>query len=437
MPVSAEQLFAWHEREGAFERLTPAFMPAKVLARSGGIRDGARVTLEIPVGPAHTRWEIGHRGYVSGREFSDYQESGPFRSWEHRHLMEPQGTAASVLDDTIRYALPLPPLGAAVAGAFTRDKLDRLLRWRHALTQLDVARHAAFAARGARRVAITGAGGFLGSALIPFLTTGGHEVRRVGLRGTPEAKALDAALAGVDAVVHLAGEPIAQRWSATVRSELKESRIRGTRAIAEACARMSPRPEVLLSGSAVGIYGNRGNEVLDESSETGKDYLAEVGRAWEAATAPAREAGIRVVHLRTGIVLNPAGGALGKMLLPFKAGVGGRLGSGKQWMSWISREDWIGALYFAMQSPGVSGALNLTAPEPATNATFTSTLGRVLHRPSIAAVPAFALKTVFGEMAEATILASQRAMPVALTRAGFKFAHPTLASALRFELGLL
>lgn len=437
MPVSAAQLFTWHEREGAFERLSPAFMSATVISRSGGIRDGARVTLEVPVGPGHTRWEIEHRGYVAGREFSDVQLSGPFRNWEHRHLMESQGADASVLDDTIRFALPLPPLGAAVAGAFTRERLERLLRWRHALTQLDLSRHAAFAARGARRIAITGASGFLGNALVPFLTTGGHEVRRIGLRGEINGRALDAALNGVDAVIHLAGEPIAQRWSAKVRSDLKESRLRGTRAISEACARMSPRPEVLLSGSAIGIYGNRGNEVLDESSATGDDYLAEVGRTWEEATAPAREAGIRVVLLRSGIVLNPSGGALAKMLLPFRAGVGGRLGSGKQWMSWISREDWIGAVHFAMQSPGVRGALDLTAPEPATNATFSSALGRVLHRPSVAAVPAFALKALYGEMAEATILASQRVMPTALTRAGFRFAHPTLTSALRFELGLL
>lgn len=440
MPVSAASLFAWHERDGAFERLTPAFMPVRVIARDEGIRDGSRVTVDVPVGPVHTRWVVEHRGYVAGQEFSDAQVSGPFARWEHRHQMLPQGEDSSVLEDRVRFALPAPPFGGMVADAFTRARLTRLLQWRHALTRLDLERHAAFAARGPRRIAITGANGFLGAALVPFLTTGGHDVRRVALREAlagDGAGNLAAALAGADAVVHLAGEPIAQRWSARVRRELKESRVRGTRLIAEACARMSPRPEVLLSGSAVGIYGDRGDEILDESSASGDDYLAEVARAWEESTAPARDAGIRVVHLRTGIVLNPGGGALGKMLLPFQSGVGGRLGNGAQWMSWISREDWIGAAHFALQSPGVHGAVNLTAPEPVTNATFTSTLGRVLHRPTVAAVPAFALRALFGEMATATIFASQRATPRVLEGAGFQFAHPTLASALRFELGLL
>jgi uncharacterized protein (TIGR01777 family) len=187
----------------------------------------------------------------------------------------------------------------------------------------------------------------------------------------------------------------------------------------------------------VGIYGSRGDELLDESSALGDDFPAEVGKEWEAATAPARDAGIRVVHIRTGIVLNPGGGALGKMLLPFQAGVGGRLGSGKQWMSWISREDWIGAVHFLMQRGGLEGVFNLTAPEPVTNATFTEAMGRVLNRPAILPVPAFALTTMFGEMARGTILASQRAVPRALERACFAFSHQSVSSALRFELGLL
>lgn len=444
MPVSAQALFDWHERPGAFDRLTPAFMPATVLARSGGIQNGARVTLGVPVGPVTTKWEIEHEGYVHGREFRDVQKSGPFASWEHTHRMIPQSAETSVLEDQIVYRLPMGPLGDAVAGHFTREKLERLMRWRHALTRLDLERHAQFAARGARRIAITGASGFLGGALVPFLTTGGHTVRTIGrgpnsdVQWNPARGELDAtALGGVDAVIHLAGASIAERWTPEQRKAIRESRLTSTRLIAETMARMSPRPEVLISGSAVGIYGSRGDEVLDESSALGDDFPAEVGKEWEAATAPAREAGIRVVHIRTGIVLNPGGGALGKMLLPFQAGVGGRLGSAKQWMSWISREDWIGAVHFLMQSEGLEGVFNLTAPEPVTNATFTEAMGRVLGRPTVLPVPAFALTTIFGEMARGTILASQRAVPRALQTAGFGFAHPTVSSALRFELGLL
>lgn len=293
-------------------------------------------------------------------------------------------------------------------------------------------------------MAITGATGFLGAPLAHFLTTGGHSVRTIGrgassdvrwdpARGTMPSDALD----GCDAVVHLAADYIAERWTEAKRRSIRDSRVQGTRLIAEQCARMAQRPEVLVVGSAVGFYGDRGDEVLDETSSAGTDFLGDVARDWEAAAQPAIEAGIRVVFARTGIVLNPAGGALGKMLLPFQAGVGGKLGNGRQWMSWISREDWIGAVYHALQTPTVRGPVNLTAPEPVTAATFASTLARVLGRPALFPVPALALTAVFGEMARGTILASQRALPKVLESNGFRFAHPTLSSALRFELGLL
>lgn len=444
MPVSAAALFAWHERPGAFERLTPGFQPARVVSRTGGITDGSRVTLRIPVGPVSTTWEMEHVGYIAGKEFRDVQRAGPFASWEHRHLMEPQADGTSVLDDTITYRLPLPPIGGFVADAYTREQLDGLLRWRHALTRADLERHAPFAARGPRRIAVTGASGFLGAALVPFLSTGGHDVRTVGrgegseVRWDPSRGALDArSLEGVDAVIHLAGSSVADRWTATARAEIMQSRVQGTRLIAESIAKLRVKPEVLVCSSGIGIHGSRGDEWLDERSPLGDDFLAEVGVAWEAAAQPARDAGIRVVHARTGIVLNPAGGALAKMLPPFRFGAGGRLGSGQQWMSWISREDWIGAVHHAVQTPSISGPMNVVAPEPATNATFTETMGRILHRPTFAAVPAFALRALFGAMADGTILASQRMRPSVLGASGFRFLHPSLSSALRFELGLL
>lgn len=444
MPVSADALFAWHERPGAFERLSSGFMPAEVLERSGGIRDGARMVLGVPLGPLSTKWEIAHEGYQAGRQFRDVQVKGPFARWEHTHRMEPQGAEASVLEDRIVYELPAPPFGELVAGHFTREKLERLLRWRHALTRLDLERHAAFASRGALTIAVTGASGFLGAVLVAFLRTGGHSVRTIGrgkgsdFQWDPSRGQLDAkAFEGVDAVIHLAGASVAERWSAEHKRAIRESRVQSTRLVAETMAKVSPRPAVLISGSAVGIYGDRGDAVLAESSALGDDFLAAVGKEWEGETARARDAGVRVVHLRTGIVLSPGGGALGKMLLPFQAGVGGRLGSGKQWMSWISREDWIGAVHFALHTPTLQGAVNLTAPEPVTGATFAATLARVLHRPALIPVPAIALTTIFGEMARGTILASQRALPRALEGSGFRFAHPTLNSALRFELGLL
>jgi uncharacterized protein (TIGR01777 family) len=214
--------------------------------------------------------------------------------------------------------------------------------------------------------------------------------------------------------------------------------VRVTSAVAAECAREAANGKlrVLLSGSAMGIYGSRGDEWLDESSALGDDYLAEIGRAWEGATAPASAAGVRVVHLRTGLPLHPSGGALGEMITPFKLGAGGPVGSGRQWWSWISREDWMRAVIFALQAPALAGPVNVAAPQPVTSAEFAETLGRALRRPAIVPAPAFALKLLFGEMAEATILASQRMRPRALEQAGFAFTHPTLASALWFELGL-
>ncbi|HET8770696.1 MAG TPA: TIGR01777 family oxidoreductase [Gemmatimonadaceae bacterium] len=292
-----------------------------------------------------------------------------------------------------------------------------------------------------RRIAVTGATGFIGRALLRHLRQAGHEVRRIGrsgdadVRWNPAAGTMDAAgLDGVDAVIHLAGEQIAQRWTAEARQRILDSRVDGTRLIAQTCAAMRVTPEVLVCSSAVGIYGDRGDLWLDESSETGSDFLADVCRRWEAAAQPARDVGMRVVHLRTGVALSPEGGALGKMLLPFQMGVGGRLGAGTQWMSWISRHDLVRAMLFAVESPELSGPVNAVAPEPVTNATFASTLGRVLRRPAVLPVPRFALRAMYGRMAEETILASQRVRARALEAAGFAFTHPTLASALRFEL---
>jgi len=299
--------------------------------------------------------------------------------------------------------------------------------------------------RQSRTVAIVGASGFLGTALQRALVARGDLVRTIG-RGASNDVRWDGvsplptnALASCEAVINLAGEPIAQRWTDRVRRALKDSRVRVTRALAEACATMPAgvRPGVMLSASAMGIYGSRGDEWLDETSALGNDYLAEVGRAWEGATMMASAAGVRVVLLRTGLPLHPSGGALGEMITPFKLGVGGPIGSGKQWMSWISREDWVRAVLFALDTPSLSGPVNVSAPQPVTSAEFAETLGRALRRPAVIPAPAFALRLAFGEMAAATILASQRMRPRALEMAGFTFTHPTLASALWFELGLV
>ena len=294
-------------------------------------------------------------------------------------------------------------------------------------------------------VAISGATGMIGSALAARLRARNIRVRRLvrtARPAFPDDIAWDPMrgilspndLEGADAVVHLAGEPLAHRWSSARKRAIRESRVRGTELVARTVAALERRPHVLLSGSAIGIYGDRGDEPLDEESALGTDFLAGVAREWEAASVAATDAGVRVVLLRTGIVLSPNGGALARLLLPFRLGVGGPIGSGRQWMSWISLDDHVRAMEHALATTGLHGPVNLVSPNPVTNAEFASTLGRVLSRPALVPVPAFALELAYGEMARATILAGQRVLPKALLRAGFQFARPTLEEALRFEL---
>lgn len=294
------------------------------------------------------------------------------------------------------------------------------------------------------RVAISGSSGFIGSQLVASLERDRHDVRRLvrsrardgDIAWSPSERRIDAAgLEGVEAVIHLAGESIAQRWTETVKRRIRESREVGTHLLASTLASLDPRPRVLISASAVGLYGaNRGDEVLDETSPPGDDFLADIGVAWEAATEPAAAAGIRVVRTRFGVVLDPAGGMLARVLPIFRFGLGGKLGDGSNWMSWISLTDLIEIVRFALRTPTLTGAVNVTAPNPVRNAEFTDTLGLVLGRPTIAVVPAFALRTVYGAMADGTILASQRVVPRRLIDAGYRFEHPRLEAALRAEL---
>ena len=294
------------------------------------------------------------------------------------------------------------------------------------------------------RIGVTGATGLVGSALLPVLEGAGHEA--VGLRrgagdaaGPPSwdpAAGSVAAGGPLDAVVHLAGENIAGgRWNAARKARIRDSRVEGTGALCRGLANLDPRPATLVCASAVGFYGDRGDERLDESSPAGTGFLADVCQEWEAAAAPARDAGIRVVHLRIGIVLTPAGGALGQMLLPFKLGVGGVIGSGRQFMSWIALDDVVAAALHAIRTDGLEGPVNAVAPNPATNTEFTKTLGRVLRRPTIFPMPAFGARLAFGEMADHLLLGGARVEPTRLKEAGFEFGYPTLEGALRHLLG--
>lgn len=448
MPVPANELFAWHTRPGAFERLQPPWAPAKVVARQGTIRDGDVAVVRIPMGPLPltTRWVARHFDYVEGERFSDEMVEGPFKKWHHVHRVEPIDATRSALVDDIEYDLPLRPFSSIGEGPLVRDQLGRTFAYRHAVMREDLRLHAALAL-APKRVLITGATGLVGSQLAALLTTGGHEVIR--LARAPETDRAgqiawdprksfapgDARLEGIDVVIHLAGENVgAGRWTEARKARIRDSRIGPTRLLAEALARMERKPEAFLCASAVGWYGDRGDEILDESAPAADTFLGRACAEWEAAADPARAAGIRTVHLRLGVVLSPQGGALAKMLPPFLAGVGGPFGDGRQWLPWITIDDVVGAFLFAMGTPSLAGPVNI-CQEPVRVGDFAKSLGRVLSRPAFIPAPAAALRLAFGEMADALLLASVRTVPTRLREAGYRFRHGTVEEGLRHLLG--
>ncbi len=293
------------------------------------------------------------------------------------------------------------------------------------------------------RILVSGVSGPIGAALLPSLKSRGYEVTRL-VRGTPAGSDQIAwnpgqpiapeKVSGFDAVIHLAGESIVGRWTKAKKIKIRESRVAGTTNLAAALAQADPKPRVFVCSSAIGYYGDRGNEVLHETSKSGVGFLPDVCREWEAATQAAAKAGIRTVQMRTGVVLSPQGGALSKMLLPFKMGVGGKIGDGWQWMSWIDVQDVVGAIHHILKSDLLQGPVNIVAPKPVTNAEFTKTLGSVLSRPAILPVPALAVKLAFGEMGETVLLGSQRVEPTQLVMSGYPFRFSTLQASLEHIL---
>ena len=294
------------------------------------------------------------------------------------------------------------------------------------------------------RVLVSGVSGPIGTSLLPALNASGARVVRLARPGSVRISASEedhipwdpaqpvspAAVSGFDAVIHLAGESIVGRWTDAKKAKIRDSRVAGTRNLAQALAQAKNKPQVFVCSSAVGYYGDRGEEVLNEKSAPGTGFLPDVCREWEAATQPAADAGIRTVQIRTGVVLSPFGGALAKMLTPFKMGVGGRIGDGRQWMSWIDVQDMVGAIHHILKADLLHGPVNMVAPKPVTNAEFTRTLASALSRPAIFPMPVFAVKLAFGEMGETVLLGSQRVEPAQLVTSGYPFRFAELRASL-------
>jgi hypothetical protein len=433
--VPLEEVFAWHARPGAIRRLVPPWQPVKVVAEAESLRDG-RAVLGLPAG---LRWTAAPQPgrYDPPRQFADELVTRPLGGWlrwTHVHGFTSAAGGGTRVTDTVTSRLP---------DRFMRE----MFAYRTRQLEGDLASHrwAGQHLTGPMTIAVTGSSGLIGSALSAFLTTGGHRVIRL-VRGAPTGPderrwnpdAPDAGLLeGVDAVVHLAGASIAGRFSRAHKDQIRRSRIGPTTRLAELAARAGPGLRCFIAASAIGYYGaDRGDEELTETSAPGDGFLAEVVGDWERATAPAGSAGVRVVNVRTGVVQSASGGALGLVRPLFAAGLGGRLGDGRQWTSWIALDDLLDVFLRALVDPDVDGPLNAVAPDPVRNVDYTATLARVLKRPAVLPVPAFGPRLLLGgEGARELALASQRVSPHRLVETGHRFRFPTLEPALRHTLG--
>lgn len=441
-----EDVFRWHTRPGAFQRLSPPWEDVRVRHQDDGLEVGNRVVLGLRKGVTELKWEVKHTAFEANRLFVDEQVTGPFSRWRHEHRFHDLGSGRSAVEDVVDWEAPLGSLGRIFSGSFIEGSLRRLFAFRERRLVNDLGLHRRYHGRPLT-VAVTGATGLVGSALTAFLRTGGHRVIPIS-RGSGEGEAdwirwdpakgvLDGSeLEGMDAVVHLAGESIAgARWTGSKKRAIRESRVEGTELLSRVLAELDRPPATFISGSAVGFYGDRGDEVLTEDAPPGKGFLADVCRAWEKATHAARAVGIRTLFLRTGIVLSPEGGMLDTVQLPFRLGLGGRLGSGRQYMPWIDLDDEVGLILHLLRTRELRGAVNATAPNPVPNAAFTTVLGRVLSRPTLLPAPALAIRAVLGEMGDALLLSGQRAVPQRARGTGYDFLFPDLEESLRHQLG--
>ena len=438
--ATAEELFAYHASPGALDRLLPPNSGVSIRRRAP-LTDGSEVELSVPIGPFKRRWVARHSEVVAPDGFVDEQVSGPFAAWHHRHRFMPAEGGATLLDE-VTYTPPGGRLSGLV-GRFVSSQLQHTFTWRHARTRRDLERQRRFRELPRLTVGISGATGLVAGELIPFLTTAGHSVKPFSraksglhdiawdpLRGQID----DLAVGGCDAVVHLAGASVAQRWTSASMAEIRDSRIAGTRLVAEAVARQAGRVKTLIIASGVNGYASSDGEQDEDSPTTGSGFLADVVRAWEAAAEPARAAGVRVVHLRIGMVLSAKGGGLAQLLTPATWGLGGPVGGGEQWLSWIDLDDLVGLIHHALHDQRMAGPVNAVSPQPVHQGHFAEVLGEVLSRPAFAPFPACAVRLLLGQMGEELLLPSIRVLPRRATLAGFGFCSPDLATALRFQL---
>lgn len=449
--VPPETLYRYHVSPGAFSRLSPPWESVALQGPDLGISEGLQRSLRLGPPPLSLTWVAQHESFVEGRQFADVMVRGPFRAWHHTHRFEPEAAGGSRLIDDITYELPgyLPfPEHLSVA-SFLEPQLQRMFLYRHRQTARDLERieaypgpHSSLPGGERWRVGVTGARGLVGSALSSFLGVAGHEVVPL-IRGSspPERGALWwpepdlEALEGLDAVVHLAGESVAQPWTRAVREELYYSRVEGTKRLCRALSELSSPPKTLICASAIGYYDAEQSGPVGEEGRPGDDFLARICRDWEAATREAEEAGIRVCHLRVGLVVSSGGGLVAKQLPLFQCGLGAVLGHGQQMQSFIDRDDLVAAIYHLLHHPELSGPINGTAPYPVSQKVFAQALAAAVRRPLWLRVPEYPLRWVLRDQAD-MVFKGLAVLPERLIASGFLFQAPTLWDSLVHQLAL-
>ena len=445
------EIWNWHNSQGALRRIMPEWESIKPM-NVGVIENDDETIFQVKIGPIKKTWVARHHSVIAGETFADRMIRGPFSAWNHVHNFESTSDNNTMIHDHIEYKLPFHILTGWSAGITVLPRLRQMFKYRSNRVTNDIRQIQATAELPRQKVLVSGSTGMIGLQLCAFLEAAGHEVHRlirVNTKLPPDVNSsqiirwndrtgevLEGDFNGFDTIIHLAGAGIGdKRWSKKRKQLIRDSRVIPTENLSRIISTLDQPPKTLMCGSAIGFYGDRGTEVLTESSSAGNDFVTDLCSQWEKATYEAKKVGIRVINLRSGIVVTPLGGALVKLLRPAKLGGGGPVGGGRQMQSWISLDDEIFAIHHLMMNDTCVGAYNLTSPNAVSQKQFARILGRVLRRPALLPLPGFVIKILFGEMGQKLVLEGQNVQPKRLQESGFEFTYPNLEMCLRNCLG--